>query len=58
MSTMLVLTSLATVLVAFLVRAKNLALPPSMQAWEDGEQMRLIQTSSGSGEPSVAATLH
>ena len=58
MSTMLVLASLATVWVSFLVRAKNISLPRSMRAWEDDEQMRLIRTASSGGEPSMAATMH
>jgi hypothetical protein len=58
MSTMLVLVSLTTVWVWFLARAKNLGLSSSMRAWEDDEQVRLIRTATGRGEPSVAATLH
>lgn len=54
----LVLVALGATLVGFALRAKNLPIGRSLQAWEDDEQMRLVTTTSGGSAVDVVTTLH
>ena len=54
----LALVALGAALVWFALKAKNLRVGPSLQAWEDDEQMRLVTTTSGGSSADVVTTLH
>ena len=54
----LTLIALSVALVGFVLQAKNLRIGQSLQAWEDDEQMRLVNTTTRGSGADVVTTLH